>query len=161
MNQQPKIVNFNAQEIIGIPIMNSLAQDKTPEVWKQLMPRRHEIVGRSTTQVYDLKIYPKDLEITNFTPHTIFEKWAAIPVNQIATIPDGMQHMTIPAGTYAVFIHKGPAHTFPETLGWIFNTWLPSSGYVLEDRPHFEVLEETYLPTDPNAEEEIWIPING
>lgn len=42
---------------------------------------------------------------------------------------------------------------------YIFGTWLPASGYVLDDRPHFEVLGPGYRPDDPEAEEDIFIPI--
>lgn len=39
---------------------------------------------------------------------------------------------------------------------YIFATWLPSSAYVLDNRPHFEVLGAKYKSNDPGSEEEIW-----
>jgi AraC family transcriptional regulator len=42
---------------------------------------------------------------------------------------------------------------------YIFNTWLPKSGYQLDRRPHFEILGEKYKNNNPDSEEEIWIPI--
>ncbi|MGK2861531.1 MAG: GyrI-like domain-containing protein [Chitinophagaceae bacterium] len=44
-------------------------------------------------------------------------------------------------------------------FSYIFNTWLPPSGYDLDNRPHFEILGEKYKNDDPLSEEEIWIPI--
>ena len=41
----------------------------------------------------------------------------------------------------------------------IFGRWLPQSEYELDDREHFELLPEGYSPVDPEAEEEVWIPI--
>jgi AraC family transcriptional regulator len=38
-------------------------------------------------------------------------------------------------------------------------TWLPSSDYVLDNRPHFEILGEKYKINDPESEEKIWIPV--
>ncbi len=53
----------------------------------------------------------------------------------------------------------GPASKGPETYRNIFETWLPASGYVLDNRPHFAVMGEKYRNEDPDSEEEIWIPI--
>lgn len=42
---------------------------------------------------------------------------------------------------------------------YIFGTWLPASGYYLDNRPHFEILGHKYKNNDPDSEEEIWIPV--
>lgn len=159
MELHPKIIQYKSQKIIGLHTVNSLAKDKTKMLWQELMPRRNEVNSRIGSAVYDLKIYPEELQMQDFTPVTEFDKWAGIPVENDSTIPEGMRSYTIPEGTYAVFIHKGPASSFPNTMHKIFTEWLPQSNYQLEDRPHFEILEETYNPLDPNAEEEIWIPV--
>lgn len=59
---------------------------------------------------------------------------------------------------YAVFDYKGSSDD-GSVFKYIFNTWLPQSGYQLDNRPHFEVLGDKYRNSDPNSEEEIWIPI--
>jgi len=41
----------------------------------------------------------------------------------------------------------------------IYTVWLPASDYVLDNRPHFEVLGDKYKNNDPSSEEEVWIPI--
>jgi AraC family transcriptional regulator len=43
---------------------------------------------------------------------------------------------------------------------YIYSTWLPASGYALDNRPHFELLGEKYKQGSPHSEEEIWIPIS-
>jgi AraC family transcriptional regulator len=73
-------------------------------------------------------------------------------------IPEGMETLTIPGGMYAVFHYKGLS-TDTSIFEYIFKTWLPSSGYVLDDRPHFERLGEKYKNGDPNSEEDIFIPV--
>ncbi len=42
---------------------------------------------------------------------------------------------------------------------YIFGIWLPNSVYLLDDRPHFEVLGTKYKNAKTDSEEEIWIPI--
>jgi AraC family transcriptional regulator len=61
-------------------------------------------------------------------------------------------------GLYAVFNYKG-LNTDNRIFIHIFTEWLPSSGYVLDERPHFEILGEKYKNNDPESEEEIWIPV--
>jgi AraC family transcriptional regulator len=70
-----------------------------------------------------------------------------------------METFTLKAGLYAVFLHKGAAVTATETFQHIFGIWLPKSEYILDNRPHFEILGEKYKNNDPSSEEEIWIPI--
>jgi AraC family transcriptional regulator len=87
-------------------------------------------------------------------------KWAAVKVAGESEIPDGMERLIIPEGKYAVFQHKGPMLKFIENIMHIFNEWLPNSEFELDNRPHFELLPANYHgPMDPNAEEEIWVPI--
>jgi len=72
---------------------------------------------------------------------------------------DGMESYTLTGGLYAVFIHKGAASTGPKTFKYIFGTWLPNSDFILDNRPHFEILGKKYIHEDPDSEEEVWIPV--
>ena len=147
------------KKLIGVRAEISLSNDKTRELWQQFMPRRKEISGFLNNGFYSMQVYNKDLDFKNFTPETVFEKWAAVEVANFDSVPEGMEAYTLTSGKYAVFMHKGPAHTFQKTYQYIFGVWLPNSAYELDDRAHFEILEENYNPNDPNAEEEVWIPI--
>ena len=69
-----------------------------------------------------------------------------------------METYSLAGGLYAVFDYKGSS-TDPSIFQHIFGTWLPNSEYMLDDRPHFEVLGDKFKNNDPNSEEEIWIPI--
>ena len=74
-------------------------------------------------------------------------------------IPAGMNPFLLKGGLYAVFVHRGPASSGEKTFRYIFGIWLPASEYVIDDRPHFEILGEKYKHDDPDSEEEIWIPV--
>jgi AraC family transcriptional regulator len=96
----------------------------------------------------------------SFSPETLFEKWAAQEVADLAFVaPDGFETLDLAGGLYAVFLHQGPASQGATTFRYILETWLPSSGYVLDDRPHFELLGDKYRTDAPESEEEIWLPI--
>lgn len=94
----------------------------------------------------------------NFNPNTEFEKWALIEVSDFENIPNEMEAFTLVGGLYAVFPFKG-LNTDTKIFEYIYGTWLPSSNYTLDNRPHFEILGEKYKNNDVNSEEEIWVPV--
>jgi AraC family transcriptional regulator len=139
--------------------MMSFANNQTFELWHSFMPRLKEITNRSGTALFSIEIYNDPLFFTEFDPIALFEKWAAVEIVSQEVIPAGMEILLAPAGLYAVFLHKGPATDAPKTYRYIFETWLPDSGYMLDNRPHFAVMGDKYKNNHPESEEEIWIPV--
>ena len=121
--------------------------------------RRKEVLDSLNTDRYSIQFYPPGTGPMSGDPGSVFEKWAAVEAIVPFSIPEGMEIINLPAGKYAVFLHHGPASAFMKSFGFIFYDWLPGSEYLVDDRPHFEVLPGNYRPDDPNASEEIWIPI--
>lgn len=153
---EPRIEILPSKKLAGVSLSMSLADNKTAELWRNFMPRCHEIGNKVSTELYSLQVYDSGFD---FKPETIFTKWAATEVHDFSAVPEGMASFEIPEGLYAVFIHKGAAPTASRTFGYIFGVWFPSSGYELDDRPHFEILGEKYRNNHPESEEEIWIPV--
>jgi len=157
--QTPDIIQLSERKLVGMRIQTSLAANQTFALWRQFKPRVNTIQHRANSNFYSIERYDADIDFKHFSPTTLFEKWAAVEVTQFENIPEEMEPLLIPNGTYAVFIHHGPAHTYPQTAQYIFGTWLPHSNYELDHRPHLEIMTPEYLPNDVNAEEEIWIPV--
>ena len=155
---QPKIQTLPEKKLVGKKLAMTFAHNRTGDLWRSFMPRRKEISNAIGTELYSLQIYPP-LFFDNFDPDWQFEKWAAVEVADLLSIPEGMEPLTLPGGLYAVFPYKGTASAAANTFNDIFGIWLPKSAYTLDDRPHFELLGEKYRHEDPNSEEEIWIPI--
>ncbi|MES2616671.1 MAG: GyrI-like domain-containing protein [Bacteroidota bacterium] len=153
-------ISINEKYFIGQHMTMSLAVNRTGELWRGFMPRRREISNPVSNEMYSLQVYPPNY-FYPFNPTTEFEKWALIEVNNFENIPSGMEKFVLPQGDYAVFQYKGDATNAAATFQYIFNTWLPASGYQLDHRPHFEILGEKYKNNDPDSEEEIWIPIKS
>ena len=145
-------------KLVGKRIVTSLLQNRTAELWRSFMPHRKSISNTVDTLLYSVALYGSNY-FTNYNPGAEFEKWAAIEVTGFDGLPDGMEALTIPEGLYAVFIHKGPAAEGPKTFQYIFTQWLPQSGYVVDSRPHFEVMGEKYKADSPYSEEELWVPV--
>jgi AraC family transcriptional regulator len=104
-----------------------------------------------------LVIY-KPNHFADFKPTNEFERWAAVEVTTFDNVPTEMETFILHGGLYAVFDYKG-LNTDNSIFQYILETWLPTSDYDLDNRPHFEVLGDKYKNNDPTSEEEIWIPI--
>ncbi|MBG6111282.1 AraC family transcriptional regulator [Flavobacterium sp. CG_23.5] len=154
----PRIETLPEKKLMGQRMTMSLSNNKTRELWQNFMPRRKEIQNYIGTNLYSMQIYDS-LYFNNFDPKTEFEKWATIEVTDFDIVPAELETVTVPSGLYAVFTHKGDASMAPKTFEYIFTNWLPNSDYLLDNRPHFEILGEKYKNNDPTSEEEIWIPI--
>ena len=154
----PRIEILGERKLVGLRLTMSLSLNKTRELWQNFLRRRNEIKNQVGTNLYSIQVYD-DQYFKTFSPHSTFEKLAAIEVTNFSEIPGEMEPFTLPSGLYAVFIHRGAASTGPATFNYIFSTWLPNSEYHLDSRPHFEVLGEKYKNDDPDSEEEIWIPV--
>jgi AraC family transcriptional regulator len=159
VNIEPKVVTISEKKLLGMRIRNSIAQDKTSDLWQSFMPRRKEIANAVGSDLYSLRIYDSPSYFTNFSPSAAFDKWALAEVADFDRVPSGMETLVLPGGLYAVFPYKGLPSAAGETYRHIYATWLPSSQYILDDRPHFEILGEKYKNNDPSSEEDIYIPI--
>lgn len=158
INIEPRIEIIEEKIFIGMYEKMSLLENKTFKLFSTFMPRRKEILNAKSTDVIDLKVYPKEYFL-NFNPSNYFTKWALIEVANFENTPKSMQSFTLSEGEYAVFKHQGLS-TDNSIFEYIYGVWLPNSDYILDDRPHFDVLGEKYDRKDPNSEQEIWIPIN-
>lgn len=136
----------------------SFAVNQTFELWRSFMPGRKEIKNAVGTDLYSLEVYDPGF-FHPFRPEKEFEKWAAVQVSDFDNLPPQIETMVLPSGLYAVFTYKGLQSNAAGIYNQIFLEWLPASGYVLDNRPHFALMGEKYKREDPDSEEEIWIPI--
>ncbi len=151
----PVIIKIEEKKLAGKKMTMSLLENKTGELWKSFMLFRKEIKNNIGNNLYSMQVYDP-FYFKNFNPATTFEKWATIEVSDFDNLPENFETFKLPAGLYAVFHHKGMS---VEIFKTIFTEWLPGSEFMLDNRPHFEILGEKYKNGDPDSEEEIWIPI--
>jgi AraC family transcriptional regulator len=63
---------------------------------------------------------------------------ACLTVGPEAKVDGDLRLAEIAAGRHAVLRHQGPYAELPAAYGWMFGTWLPTSGEEPADRPCFE-----------------------
>ena len=153
---QPTFKTLTPKKLIGKKITMSLADNKVVSLWQSFMPRRKEINNTVSPDLISMQVYDESFDVTQ--PTQEFEKWAAMEVTTFDSIPEGMEPFELIGGLYAVFLYKGLS-TDTSIFRYIFEEWLVNSEYLLDNRPHFEILGEKYKNNDPSSEEEIWIPI--
>lgn len=152
-----RIEALSEKKLVGKRLKMSFANYRIGELWKSFTPRRKEITNTVNGDLFSLAVYNSN-HFAEFNPVNEFDRWAAVEVSNFDKVPNEMETFVVPAGLYAVFEYKGLS-TDNSVFQYILGTWLPNSDYVLDDRPHFEILGDKYKNNDPTSEEEIWIPI--
>lgn len=156
-----KIKKLEEKKLIGQSVQMSFSQNKTGQLWGKFAPRIKEIKNKLSLNKISMQVYPssyyEEFSLNN-SKNELFEKWATVEVSDFNDIPHGMESFILEEGLYAVFYYKGSSSD-SSIFDYIFSKWLPNSNYLIDHRPHFEVLGEKYKNNDINSEEEIWIPI--
>lgn len=156
---EPEMVIMPAKKIVGFRRRINSSPQHTFMLWSAFMPLVRSIKHRADDALLSVQVYDKNTRYREFGPDTEFEKWAAVEVTRFEAIPEEMQTMEIPSGLYAVFLHKGPVSASADTFRFIFETWLPASPYIFDERPQFEVMDHRYKHKAPDSEETFWIPV--
>jgi AraC family transcriptional regulator len=153
----PRIEISPERKLVGKRQEMSFADYKVSELWKSFMLHRSQISNAVKDSFVSMVVYSPS-HFMNFRPTNQFEKWAAVEVSDFDKVPAEMETYVLAAGLYAVFAYKG-LNSDHSVYQYIFGNWLPASDYILDNRPHFEILGDKYRNNDPSSEEEIWIPI--
>jgi len=153
--------------LVGKSLEMSLADDRTLELWQSFGPFVKRIENRKDQNLISMQNFHRPFDPNKFDPEAVFTKWAAAaihpmdpPQNSRMQLGNGaLKLYQMPGGLYAVFKHVGRASEFGRSMAFIYGKWFANQPYVLDNREHFEVLPPGYRPDDPEAEEEIWIPV--
>ncbi|MEP7376401.1 MAG: GyrI-like domain-containing protein [Chitinophagaceae bacterium] len=154
---EPRIEILSEKKLVGKRLRVSLAANKTGELWRSFMLKKKEIKNSIGPVLYSMQLYD-DSYFDNFHPDKVFEKWATVEVADFDNVPEHMESYLLSGGLYAVFLHKGLS-TDNSAFQYIFTSWLPNADYILDNRPHFEILGQQFKNGDPDSEEEIWVPV--
>jgi AraC family transcriptional regulator len=158
INIQPAIQMLSEKKLVGKRVRMTFADNQTFKLWQSFMPRRSELVNSISADLISLQVYPELFDLAHPDPDAGFEKWATLEVADFSSVPDGMETLILQCGLYAVFHYRGLSND-TKIFQYIFGIWFPASAYLIDNRPHFEVLGEKYRNNDPESEEEIWIPV--
>lgn len=155
-----RIETLEPTPICGKSLKMYFQNDRTFELWHSFMPLLKSVSDRKGNHLISMQVFEDPIDPKQFDPNVEFTKWAGVPLETDGFVAGAKLALyTISGGLYAVFKHRGPASEFGRSIQYIYREWFPGSDYELDEREHFEKLPQGYRPDDPNAEEEIWIPI--
>ena len=84
---------------------------------------------------------------------------AAFPVEGPEDAPEGLEARIVPANRYAVFTSKDGVAGIGEMYRYVFETWMPESGYRRGEGPDFELYDDRFDPETMTGEIDIWVPV--
>jgi len=148
---QPKIVPQPPLRLVGLQIRTRPMSPEIPALWPRFVARIAEIgpvLEPRTT--YGAMASPADA-------HDVLLYLAAVPVAPAAPVPAGMTALDVPAGDHAVFqfAFKDIGSVYP----FIFETWLPASGFVKADAPLLERYGADFDPANPMSPMQVRVPV--
>lgn len=156
MNLPHRHETLPATTLWALRTTHSLLNMQNASLWKAF---RSGLAGTSLPAPeawFSVSFYPADY-FSAFSPAKSYDLACGIAPMAGEAMPSFVQAVDIPAGDYAVFTYQGLPGAAP--FEWILGTWLPTSGYQLDHRPHFERMPADYSPHNPLSTEEIWVPV--
>ncbi|MGF6812447.1 AraC family transcriptional regulator [Paraburkholderia sp. Clong3] len=90
-----------------------------------------------------------------------FDYMCGVEVSDFSALPPELSRVRIAAQRYAVFAHREHISGIRRTMNTIWNQWLPASGHVPADAPHFERYGEQFDPVTGMGGVEVWLPLKS
>jgi predicted transcriptional regulator YdeE/DNA-binding transcriptional MerR regulator len=154
---EPKIVTKPGFTIMGIRYFGKNENQEIPAMWGKYNKRIEELGGPpyfTGEACIGLCITPDDASAEDG-----FEYVAGFTVDKVKDVPEDFVVRQVPEYTYAVFTHKGDLPSLGKTYEYIYETWLPQSGYKLATKMDFEYYDDDFKDFAPDSIFYIYIPI--
>jgi AraC family transcriptional regulator len=151
---EPEIVTRSEMNVIGTAHQYQ-EEDMDLEMWWSAFQHSvYQITNRIGTDAFG--IYEEYHESESSVG---FSYICAVEVSDFDNVPEGMISRVIPEQMYAVFRHRGSLSFLPETLKYIWGSWLPKSNYEYVEKPDFELYAPGTQPEDPDHILFLYIPV--
>ncbi|PJI84648.1 AraC family transcriptional regulator [Yoonia maricola] len=148
----PELKTRDAFRVIGMSARCSFGNNAPiPPLWQTLNARVGAFDERALAVGYGV--------CCDADGHGNFRYVAGFAGIANTAIPKGMDDVMIPAGKYAVFVHKGHIADFPKTVYTVWNKALPDAGLTPRQAPEFELYDHRFDVTTGRGVVELWIPV--
>jgi predicted transcriptional regulator YdeE/DNA-binding transcriptional MerR regulator len=152
---EPRIVSLSAFKVVGMRYYGKNENQEIAQMWGEFSRRRNEIPDLSDEPTgYGLCISDPEKDTDG-----AFEYIACLKVDRFGDLPEGMVSREIPAYTYAIFAHIGALDKLSDTYQYIYQVWLPQSGYKMAAYVDFEYYDEDFKDFAPDSRLYIYVPI--
>lgn len=125
-------------------------REKIPAQWEEFVPYLGKLSNRSSDDCFGI-CWSANAEN--------FDYMTAQEVSSKTGLPEGLTTLELAPQHYAVFIHNGHVSAISQTIGAIWEKWLPASGLKAANAPCYERYTTEFNPHTGLGGMEIWIPI--
>ncbi|HEX37595.1 MAG TPA: AraC family transcriptional regulator [Candidatus Cloacimonetes bacterium] len=152
----PEIVTMDEFTLIGKEKdFTQETMKQIPQMWMDFMGQEDQIQNMaSDTEAWGVS-YNMDYSGSSMA----FTYFVGAEVTSTDFVPEGMIVHVVPASKYAKFTHYGSLEDLSITYYYIYNKWLPQSGYDTGDGDELELYDERFNPEGINSEMFIFTPI--
>lgn len=155
MQQEPKIIQLEEMQYVGLEVDHNVHESAkgastVPNLWNSFSTRISEVKNQTGNNLGVCGPVRKG----GMSMYV-----AAVQVENAQSLPTGMVKGIIPAGKYAVFIHRGPIATSHDTVSYIHNKWMPEAGYEDHDCSQIEVMTQDADVNSLNFEMKVLVPL--
>lgn len=151
---EPEIVTRTEAKVIGIARQYQEEDLNIDTLWSAFRPDVPRIANRVGQDAFG--IYEEYQETGDSVGFTYI---CSVEVTDFDNVPEGMITRIIPEHLYAAFRHEGPISYLPETLKYIWGSWLPKSNYEYVEKPDFELYAQGPQPESPDKILFLYIPV--
>ncbi|MCB2209343.1 MerR family transcriptional regulator [bacterium] len=154
---EPKIVEKEGFTLVGIRYFGKNENQEISELWTRVNHLADKMNG--VPNAVDDAAIGLCTVLDDVPEDEGFEYVAGFPVSEAKDVPDGFVVRKVPPHTYAVFAHKGDIQGLEKTYEYIYETWLPQSGYELAEKIDFEYYGKDFKDFAPDSVFYIYLPI--
>ena len=154
---EPKFTTKPGFTLLGMRYFGNNEKGEIAELWDSFNQRANALGGlphETGEAAIGLCITPDEP-----TDDGAFEYVAGFPVSKVEDIPEGFVVRQVPEFTYAVFAHRGDLAGLGKTYEYIYEVWLPQSGYQLAAKIDFEYYDQDFKDFAPDSVFYIYIPV--
>ncbi len=151
---EPQWIDLPEMKVVGVAYIGKNENQEIPQTW--------DVFNRRCQEIKHVAPGSPAYGVCACVPEAAqgeFEYVACYGVDQASEIPAGMVERTIPAGRYAVFVHIGPLDGLRATYEYIYQYWLPQSGFQLTGGPDFELYNQEFVNGAADSRFYIYVPI--
>ncbi|MFO7895469.1 MAG: GyrI-like domain-containing protein [Candidatus Cloacimonadales bacterium] len=152
------IIEREALKVVGMKIRTTIEKNEIPQLWERFIARMPEL---QEVAVPDCSLGICLYEGDDFEAGAPFSYLAGVVVKDDSVLPEGMIFHEIPATEVAVFTHTGSVENLAETYEYIYEEWLPQSGYAIAEADELEWYDSRFKYDDPQSQMDIHVPIKA
>jgi len=152
---EPDIIKMEEMIIVGLQARMSMTNMTIPKLWKDFTPREDEVQNLVNPEQF----WGVSFDMEQEEGSTEFSYMVGRQSKNTENIPEEMSFHLVEARMYAVFSHKGPVENLEKTYKYIYQHWLPRSGYKPVMTNELEMYDERFKYGEPDSEMFIYVPI--